>query len=350
MTTPIAMITDTHFGARGDSMYFAEYMIRFFRDRFIPALEQNGVRSVLMLGDTFDRRKFTNHAVLHMFKAGVFDEFWSKKIHLDIIIGNHDVAYKNTNSVNSPTLFLSDYDNIHLITKPETVKYEGGSISCVPWINPENSDECMEFIRSSESKYCAGHFAIEGFAMYAGMPSQDGLNRSVFQKFDRVFSGHYHHRSSQGNILYLGNPYHLTWQDYGDLRGFYLFDPSTGELQFVPNNESLFLKIDLAQPERPNPHQARGKLIKLLVPKGMDRYELDRYVEALSRNSPMDLKVLEDLSEYNNGGVDDDIQIEDTPSLIQNYVSKAEDNPERAVAINSLMRELYLESINKEVV
>lgn len=350
MTETIAMITDTHFGARGDSQYFADYMIRFFHEQFFPTIKDRGVTQVLMLGDTFDRRKFTNHAILHKIKDGIFDQMWRRGIKVDVIIGNHDVAFKNTNEVNSPRLFLSDYDNIHLITEPQDIQYGDTKLACVPWINSENSSACMDFLGRTESKYCAGHFAISGFAMYAGTPSMDGLSRTIFHKFDRVFSGHYHHRSEQGNILYLGNPYHLTWQDYGDTRGFYFFTPSTGKLEFIPNKTSLFERIEFGDDSLPDPRFMTGKLVKLIVPAKVDRYALDRYIESINRACPMDLRVLEDLSEYNNGEVDDDIRIEDTPSLIQNYVEKAESDPEKARKINSLMRELYVEAVNKEVV
>jgi len=56
----IALITDTHWGARGDSAAFAEYFNRFYYDYFFPYLSDNGITRIFHLGDIVDRRKYIN--------------------------------------------------------------------------------------------------------------------------------------------------------------------------------------------------------------------------------------------------------------------------------------------------
>ena len=90
----------------------------------------------------------------------------------------------------------------------------------------------MDQMKQSQAQLCMGHFEISGFAMYRGMESHEGLDRNIFDKFAMVFSGHYHTRSSDGHIYYLGNPYELTWQDYNDQRGFHLFYLDKGDYIF----------------------------------------------------------------------------------------------------------------------
>ena len=101
----------------------------------------------------------------------------------------------------------------------------------------------MDTLKLTEATICMGHFEIEGFQMYRGAPSHDGLEPKMFDKFDMVFSGHYHHKSSRKNIHYLGNPYELTWQDYDDPRGCHIFDLKTHELEFIQNPNRMFIKI-----------------------------------------------------------------------------------------------------------
>jgi DNA repair exonuclease SbcCD nuclease subunit len=242
--TKVAIITDQHFGARNDSPHFLDYYEKFYRDTFFPTLDSNGINTVLILGDTFDRRKYVNFYSLKRTKEMFFDELAKRNIQVHMLAGNHDTYFKNTNEVNSVDLLLKEYNNINVIDKPTTIWLkEKHPICMMPWICPDNHDDSMFVLSDTDANICMGHFEIAGFAMHRGMPSQEGLNRGIFKKFDIVFSGHYHHRSNQDNIRYLGNPYELTWQDYNDPRGFHLFDLNSLDLEFIENPNVMFHRI-----------------------------------------------------------------------------------------------------------
>ena len=143
----------------------------------------------------------------------------------------------------SVDLLLREYGNINVIDHP-TVIYVGPTPICMmPWICAENYEDSMLTLKDTDADLCMGHFEIAGFAMHRGMPSQEGLSREHFRRFDFTFSGHYHHRSNADGIYYLGNPYELTWQDYNDTRGFHLFDLASRTLEFVPNTNVMFHKV-----------------------------------------------------------------------------------------------------------
>ena len=56
----IALITDTHFGARNDSLLFLDFFRKFYENIFFPTLKERGIKEIIHLGDVVDRRKFIN--------------------------------------------------------------------------------------------------------------------------------------------------------------------------------------------------------------------------------------------------------------------------------------------------
>ena len=241
--TKVALVTDTHFGARSDSITFDNFFRKFYEETFFPELDKRGIDTIFHLGDCFDRRKYINFNTLSSCRDYFFDQAKKRGIKVVMIVGNHDTFFKNTNDVNSPHLLLQDYDNIVAYSSPIDYNVDGLSILLMPWICTDNYNECMEAMKKSKSQVMFGHFEIAGFQMYKGHENDEGFDPKIFEKFDMVCSGHFHHRSSNGNINYLGNPYELTWADFEDPRGFHIFDTSTRELDFIPNPFTIFSKI-----------------------------------------------------------------------------------------------------------
>jgi DNA repair exonuclease SbcCD nuclease subunit len=324
----VAIITDTHWGARNDSLAFIQFFEKFYTNVFIPKLIEEKIDTVLMLGDTFDRRKYTNHVSLHHAKKIYFDPLQKMGIKIHMIVGNHDTAYKNTNDVNSPSLLLTEYDNISVINDPVTIDLNGTQICMMPWICADNYQQSLDEMKNTKADLCMGHFEISGFAMYRGHESQDGLSKEIFNKFDMVFSGHYHHRSDDGHIYYLGNPYELTWQDYNDTRGFHLFDLSDRSLEFVPNPYTMFARIEYndkdQEPVDLNSLQLKDCYLKLIVVNKTDYYKFDKFIQKLYTKGCIDIKIIEDMSEFSEGEVADDINLEDTISVLTNYIDSVE--------------------------
>ena len=106
----IAIITDTHYGARKGSKHLHEYFEKFYNDIFFPELEKNNIDTIVHMGDIFDSRKSIDYYSLEWSKRVIFEPMKKYKVHA--ITGNHDCYYKNTNEINSPELLLKDYPNI----------------------------------------------------------------------------------------------------------------------------------------------------------------------------------------------------------------------------------------------
>ena len=349
----VAIITDQHFGARNDSIAFLDFFEKFYDNTFFPALDANSIDTVLVLGDTFDRRKYVNFYALDRAKKMFFDKLEERGIRVHMLAGNHDTYYKNTNEVNSPDLLLVEYGNIDVISKPETIVIDGTSICMLPWICPENYQESLDHIKNTKAEVCMGHLEIAGFAMYRGMESHDGLAKETFEKFDLVFSGHYHHRSSNQHIHYLGNPYELTWQDYNDPRGFHLFDLSTRELEFICNPYRMFERIEYndkdQEPVDLDALELEHKYVKLVVVNKNDFYKFDKFIQKLYNKGCHEIKIIEDMSEFQDGEIGEELNLEDTVSVLTHYIDSIETDVDKE-QIKTYMRTLYTEAINIEVV
>jgi DNA repair exonuclease SbcCD nuclease subunit len=350
----VAIITDQHFGARNDSIAFLDYFQKFYDSTFFPTLEEHGITDILVLGDTFDRRKYVNFYALQRAKEMFFDRLSDAGINVHMLAGNHDTYFKNTNDVNSPDLLLKEYTNINVIDKPTTIAIDGTDICMMPWICPDNYQESVDHMKNTKAEICMGHFEIAGFAMYRGMESHDGLSKETFDKFDMVFSGHYHHKSDDGHIYYVGNPYELTWQDYNDPRGFHLFDLGSRELTFIRNPFSMFARVEYNDKEQEpidlDAVDLQGKYVKLVVVNKTDYYKFDRFTQKLYNKGCHDIKVVEDMSEFTEGElVDESINLEDTLSVLGHYVDSVETDFDKE-KIKNYMRALYTEAVNIEVV
>lgn len=356
----IAIITDQHFGARNDSQHFLDFYEKFYRDTFFPVLKQNNITKLLILGDTFDRRKYVNFYSLKRTKDMFFDPLHEMEIEVHMLAGNHDTYFKNTNDVNSIDLLLREYDNINVIDSPQTIHLNYGEttsdICMIPWICPENYNNCMKEIKNTSATLCMGHFEIAGFAMYRGMPSEEGLSRELFRKFDMTFSGHYHHKSSADDIYYLGNPYELTWQDYNDARGFHLFDLSTRDLQFVPNPNRMFHRIiyddkqeTITEITNKSLNEYTNTYVKVVVINKTNPYLFDKFMNNLYNVNPVDITVAEDFTDLNEG-IDDDMidQAEDTLTILNKYIDNVKEDSINNDKLKTLMKELYIEALNTE--
>ncbi len=109
----LAIITDTHYGARKGSKLFHDYFEKFYNDIFFPSLDENKIKTVIHMGDAFDSRRGVEFRSLEWSKRVVFDPLKERGITVHLMVGNHDAYYKNTNDVNSVDLLLRKYNLQH---------------------------------------------------------------------------------------------------------------------------------------------------------------------------------------------------------------------------------------------
>ena len=342
----VAIITDTHYGARKGSKHLHDYFEKFYDDVFFPTLEKEGITTVIHMGDAFDSRKSIDYQSLEWAKRVVFDRL--KKYDVHMIVGNHDCYYKNTNNVNSPGLLLQTYKNIKTYNKIKEVVIDNLKVLFIPWINAENYQDSVNAIKVSDSICAMGHLELNGFRAHRGHVMEEGMACDVFEKFDKVFSGHYHTRSDNGKIFYLGNPYEMFWNDVNDTRGFTIFDTDTLTHTPVNNPYKLFYNIYYEDTNHKlfNATEYENKIVKVIVRKKSKPKDFEKFIDKLYSVGVQDLKIIENFDLQEN----EDFEIgeeENTLSILNRYIDESETQYDKSI-IKNIFQDLYKQACEVE--
>jgi DNA repair exonuclease SbcCD nuclease subunit len=326
----IAFLNDTHCGVRNSSEVFMDYQERFYRDVFFPYLLENNIKKIVHLGDYYESRTSINFKALNHNRRIFLDKLREYKIHMDIIPGNHDVYYKNTNELNSLKELLGHYmEEVRIIEKPTVVNYDGLDFALVPWINQDNEQHSLEFLSKCKATHVGAHLELEGFEMQAGIPCVHGMKASTFDRFEMVLSGHFHTKSQQGPIHYLGSQYEFFWSDAHDPKYFHVLDTDTRVLTPINNPVTIYERVyyddtvDKAEymygvGELPN---VENKFVKLIVVNKSKPKLFEKFVDRLQMKQIHELKIAENFSEFVGDAVDDDkISVDSTEDLLYTYI------------------------------
>jgi len=339
----VLVITDQHFGVRNDSLVYVDYYRKFYSNVVIPFIKKYKIKHVLCLGDTFDRRKSVNFNSLEAAKEMWFDTLETMGVQMTMLVGNHDIYYKNTLRVNAPSLLLAEYGNISIMDGPGEFLLGSLPVLGIPWICDDNRSRTYELLEQSTSPLCVGHLEFNGFETVPGIVMEHGIDQQPFKKFEKVLSGHFHTKSSKGNIHYLGNPYELYWNDYQSPRGFHILDTDTLDLKFYRNPYTMFAKIHYNDSdELPDVSDYSGKYVKVIVEDKQDQLKFDRLVKMLYDTGVADLKIIEDLS-MEFGDNEEDVETEDTLTLLEKYIDEVGNNLNKE-SIKNTIKSLYLEA------
>ena len=319
----IALVNDTHFGARSDSLPFDAYFRKFYDEFFFPALAEREIKTIMHLGDIFDRRKYMNYNTLKSCREYFFNQ--AKDLNIDM----HVVPATTIHILKTPTMlthqnyyyksmrmskYIQKLLNLNLITE-KFYLFLGYVVTIIT---------TMDMVGRTDAKVCFGHFEFSGFQMYKGMPNEHGMDHTAFERFDLVCSGHYHHRSSRDNVVYLGNPYEITWSDFNDARGFNIYDTETNELEFIQNPYRMFHKIFYNDVDDDVEYDLTGLVggcVKVIVVKKENFTKFDKLIDSLYSCNLVELKIIEDFSEFEDNAVGEmDLKLDDTITLLNDYV------------------------------
>ena len=203
----VACFTDIHFGLKGGSRTHNTDCEQFV-DWFCDTAQANGCETAIFLGDWHHNRSTTDVSTMN-YTVSNLERLNASFEKVFFILGNHDLFYKDKREINSIE-FMRLFPNIIAIKDPLTME----DVTILPWLV---GDEWRD-IPKIKSKYIFGHFELPSFYMNAmvQMPDHGQLQRSHFQHQDYVFSGHFHKRQQNNNIVYIGNAFPHNYADAGD--------------------------------------------------------------------------------------------------------------------------------------
>jgi DNA repair exonuclease SbcCD nuclease subunit len=343
----IAILSDTHWAARKSSKHLHDYFELFYNNVFFPTLEEHEIKTVIHMGDAFDNRKSIDFWGLDWTRRVVLEPLRKYEVHM--IVGNHDIFLRNSTEINSPELLLKDYPNIKTYSSPTNTKVGGIDMTFIPWICSENHDETMSVIKKSNAKIVMGHLELQGFRVNNTLVMDEhGLDSNIFSKFTKVFSGHYHTRSDNGKIFYLGNPYEMYWTDVNDTRGFHIFDTET--LEHTPINNPYKLFYNLYYDDTPyqtfDAREYENKIVKIIVRKKTKVKDFEKFVDKLYTAGIQDLKIIENFEIQESGDFQVDEE-ENTISILNRYIDESEVQFDKNI-IKGILQNLYKEACEVE--
>ena len=350
----IAILNDTHCGIRNSSDLFIANADKFYTDTFFPYLVENNISHIVHLGDYYDNRKYINFRALNCNRKHFLQPLRELGITMDIIRGNHDTFYKNTGELNSLKELLGHYMNeINIIHEPTVMEYDGFRLGFIPWLDDENEETTLKFLESAKCDWLAGHFEINGYEMMKGIKFDGGLDRKVFQRFEQVLSGHFHTKSEQGNIKYLGSQMEFFWNDAHDDKFFHVLDTETRNLEAIRNPHTIFHRIRYDDSKHDyldyNLDQVDNKFVKIVVINKSDPYEFDRFVDKVQSRKILELKIAENFDEFIGKNVKDgEISVEDTSELLYTYVDAVDTDLDKD-RIKQEMSSLMIEAQSLEI-
>ena len=340
----LAIITDQHFGARKGADYIHGYFKKFYDNIFFPYLEKNKIDTIMDMGDTFDNRRNIDLATLEWSKKNYYDRLQAMGITVHTIVGNHTAYYKDTNEINTVELLLKEYDNVEVYAEPTTVNLGGLDILLLPWINEENKMKTLEMMDTTSADVIMGHLELNGFVATAGHRMEHGMDTKIFDKFYRVYSGHYHTRSDNGKIYYLGNPYEMFWNDVLDTRGFHIFDTKTIEHKPVNNPYRLFYNLYYEDTNYKlfDTREFKDKIVKVVVKKKTDQKQFEKFIDKLYNSGIQDLKIIENfvLTESADFEVE---ETENTIGILNRYIDESEFEGDKTL-IKGILQQIYTEA------
>ena len=352
----IALVTDTHFGARNDNTAFADYFGKFYTDIFFPYLKDNNINTIIHLGDIVDRRKYINYQTQAHMQKDFIDPIIENNYTMHVIIGNHDTYYKNTNEINSMQQLYgtTGYEKIKWYdNNPAVLNFDGCDIMLLPWLCSNNIEPFMKEVDKTTAQVLFGHLELKGFEMYRGAINDHGFDSSLFNKFDIVCSGHFHHKSTVGNINYLGSPYEITWSDFDDPRGFHIFDTDDRTIEFVKNPYTMFNKIfyddenqTMEYVVNQNYERLANSYVKVIIKNKTNPYWFDMFMEKLEKVNPIHIQVVEDHLNLDLESDDDIVsEAEDTMTILHKYIDNLEVNVNKT-QLETTIKDLYSEALS----
>ena len=232
-----------------------------------------------------------------MGKRVVFDPLKERGITVDMMVGNHDAYYKNTNDISAVDLLLEEYDNVTPYSETATVDLDGRKPSMfLGSTKTTNKSPTKPLTRQMPQLHLVTLSYVVSRSTTMLLWITVLTQRCLISL--RKYSQDTFTRSNNGKVYYLGNPYEMFWSDVGDQRGFTIFDTDTLEFTRVNNPYSLFYSIYYEDTDYQmfDARNSKDKLVKVVIRKKTDQVKFEKFIDKIYSAGVADLKVIENFA------------------------------------------------------
>jgi len=263
------LISDLHFGNGNDSQLHNQDLLDFFqwiidnsdgvssRNKLSIDTINYAIRGIELLASNFE--------VVHM------------------LIGNHDMHYRDTRNVNSCEIFRH-IENVNII---DDYQMHSDSIY-VSWLcNGEEYDELIETTKRNNIKYMFSHSEFSSFMMNDHYEMEHGQSHKELKHLDIVFTGHYHGRQIKDNVVYIGTPFPYDMNDCNDPnKGMCVFDDLTGKYEFKDYSKVHVLSLTPEEIMETDwsEFDLEDVTVRVVVEDDVSRETLDKITDILESN------------------------------------------------------------------
>jgi len=321
------LISDIHLGVNKNSAQKLNDIKKYLMDDVVNICNEQDIKNIIFLGDWFEIRESLNVNVINT-STKIIRHLNNNNIHIYMIIGNHDLYYRNRTDVHSLD-YLKEHNNVTLIDNPTEFINGDHKYLMLPWgYNdlPENEKYDCIF----------GHLDIIGAKMQ-GMVNTSGFNPVTLTSIaPLVFSGHFHlsnvYDTKYGKIIMVGNPIQSAWGDYGNDKGVYILDTSTKKLEYskILNKTSrIYRKIYWSDilAKRDDLTNIEGNYVKFIIDSDVKFEHSTKIINLINSKNPVScepevaiqLKMDTDIK-YSANDISDDIIEADARKQIEKYL------------------------------
>jgi DNA repair exonuclease SbcCD nuclease subunit len=238
----LAMFTDIHFGKKNNSPQHNQDCLDFVDWFCRRVTEEGNVTHILFLGDWFENRNSVNVLTL-TYAHEALRRLTSLGLPIYMLVGNHDLYYRENRKIYSTRIF-GDFKHITMVNEPTVLDRD---LLLCPFIFKEEGGELAKF---RTVPFWFGHFEFKNFIITGSdRRMETGLEHTLFKEQRYIFTGHFHKRQAQDNVIYIGNTFPMDYGDAGDdARGCCFFDVAADKVWFEDWVEApTYRKIRLSE-------------------------------------------------------------------------------------------------------
>lgn len=257
------IFSDLHIGLKSDSISRLN-IVKTVVNHIEQNIKKFNIDTIFFLGDLFHTRSSLNVNTIN--EAITIVNNLAKLVKdFYLIVGNHDIYYKNDTTVNSIKIF-NEVPHVKVISAPTAINYNGKDILLVPWMHDlskyenESFDILMghfdipsnyiikSYIKNNTSKNVSAHEIVSDILKNEliginAIPQVDEIKECMndnssdepignfihkVKKNGVVYSGHIHKRdvfnTHNRKFIFVGAPYQQTLGDINTKTGYIILD------------------------------------------------------------------------------------------------------------------------------